>query len=53
MKGNIRKNNTTNPLLNFLELLKLKKFIFFCFGISTFGHMTVLFRIFEKLFILF
>ena len=38
-----KKNNTKNPFLNFLELLKM-----FCFGASKFGHVTALFLEFFK-----
>ena len=48
MKGNVRKMTQQNPFLNFLELLKLIKLIFFCFGVSIFGHVTVLFLKFLK-----
>ena len=46
-----KKYNTTNPFLSFLGLLKLKTLIFFSFGASTFGHVTVLCFAFLKKFL--
>ena len=51
MNGNIRKITKQTHFLNFLELLKLKNLLFYCFGASTFGHVTVLLLEFLKFFL--